>query len=93
DGRSIVGVHVFRRAMANVAAVPAHAIERVKTLPPDVQEDAARTLIEFADRRAAAIIQLTDAQFAEVQTAKQQVRDGHVTDPKDIEKIWQRLGV
>ena len=69
------------------------AIERVKTLSPELQSNAARVLIDFADHCDTPSIQLTDAQLAEVQIARQEVRHGMRADPKAIEEIWSRLGV
>ena len=68
------------------------AIERVKTLSPELQSNAARVLIDFADHCDTPSIQLTDAQLAEVQIARQEVRNGLRADPKAIEEIWSSLG-
>ena len=51
------------------------AIERVKTLSPELQSNAARVLIDFADHCDTPSIQLTDAQLAEVQIARQELRN------------------
>lgn len=67
------------------------AIATVRTLPEDDQDMAAKFLLAFAnpdsDRH-----QLSDAQVAEVELAKREVRDGQIATDAEMTEVWQRFG-
>jgi hypothetical protein len=66
------------------------AIASVRHLPDDEQDIAAKFLLGFANRDSAAF-QLTDEQVAEVELAKQDVRQGRLATDADMDAAWRRF--
>ncbi len=68
------------------------AIARVRELSESDQEVAAQFLLSFAnpdsDRH-----QLTDEQLAEVELAKQEVREGKIATDAEMAEVWRRFGL
>ncbi len=67
------------------------AIATVKELPESQQDVAARFLMAFANPEARHY-QLTDAQVAEVELAKQDVREGKIATDAEMADVWRRFG-
>ncbi len=68
------------------------AIEIVRDLPDADQEVAAKFLLSFANSDAASY-RLTDAQVAEVELAKREVRDGKIASEQEMNSLWRRFGL
>jgi hypothetical protein len=67
------------------------AIASVRRLPERDQDLAAEFLLGFANPEAGRY-QLSDDQVAEVELAKQEVREGKVATEADMDAVWQRFG-
>jgi hypothetical protein len=67
------------------------AIESVRTLPENEQDLAAKFLLAFSNPDSARY-QLTDAQVAEVELARREVRDGKIATDDEMADVWQRFG-
>ncbi len=67
------------------------AIATVQALPESDQDIAARFLLAFANPDAHRY-QLSDAQAAEVELAKREVRDGKIASDADMSGVWQKFG-
>jgi len=68
------------------------AIATVSELPEGDQELAAKFLLAFAkpdERRFC----LTDAQVAEVEQAKREVREGKIATDAEMAEVWHRFGL
>jgi phage terminase Nu1 subunit (DNA packaging protein) len=68
------------------------AIATVRELPEADQEVVARFLLSFANPDAERY-QLTDAQVAEVELAKREVREGKVATEQEMSNLWRRFGL
>jgi hypothetical protein len=66
------------------------AIESLRQLPEAEQDVAAKFLLSFANPDAHHY-QLSDEQLAEVELAKQEVRDGLVASEAEMEDVWRRF--
>ena len=67
------------------------AIARVRKLPERDQNVAAEFLLSFANQDAKHY-QLSDAQVAEVELAKQEVRAGKIATDAEMAEVWRRFG-
>lgn len=67
------------------------AIASLRLLPEREQDVAAKFLLGFANPDAGRY-QLTDEQVAEVELAKQEVRDGKIATDAEMEDVWRRFG-
>lgn len=68
------------------------AIATVRELPDSDQEIAAKFLLHFANPDAQRY-RLTDAQVAEVELAKREVREGKVASEHEMSDLWRRFGL
>ena len=68
------------------------AIATVRELPDADQEIAAKFLLDFANPDAARY-RLTDAQVAEVELARREVREGKVATDQQMGDVWRRFGL
>jgi hypothetical protein len=68
------------------------AIATVRELPDSDQEIAAKFLLNFANPDAKRF-QLTDAQVAEVEAAKVEVREGKIATESEMSDVWRRFGL
>ena len=66
------------------------AIETVRQLPDDEQDRAARFLLGFANPDSPRY-QISDAQAAEVETARLEVREGQIATDAEMAEVWQRF--
>jgi hypothetical protein len=66
------------------------AIASIRKLPDGEQDIAARFLLEFANVDAVHV-QLTDEQVAEVEIAKEEVRQGRLATEADMDAVWRRF--
>jgi len=64
----------------------------VSGLPDADQELAAKFLLDFANPDAHRY-QLTDAQIAEVELAKREVREGKIATEQEMNDLWRRFGL
>jgi hypothetical protein len=67
------------------------AIAIVRDLPEGEQDLAARFLLSFANPDADRY-QLNAAQVAEVEAARQEVREGKIASEAEMDEVWQRFG-
>lgn len=67
------------------------AIATIRQLPEPDQDVAAKFLLGFANPDAH-LYQLSDEQLAEVELAKQEVREGKVATEAEMEDVWRRFG-
>jgi hypothetical protein len=68
------------------------AIATVRELPDADQEVAAKFLLHFANPDAERY-RLTDAQLAEVEVAKREVREGKIVTEQEMSDLWRRFGL
>jgi hypothetical protein len=68
------------------------AIATIKELPEPQQDVAARFLLAFANPDNPRF-QLTDAQAAEVELARQEVRQGKIATEAEMAEVWRRFGL
>jgi hypothetical protein len=68
------------------------AIATVRELPEGDQEIAAKFLLAFAkpDQHR---YRLTEAQVAEVELAKREVREGMIATEAEMAAVWERFGL
>jgi hypothetical protein len=66
------------------------AIAGLERLPPSEQELAAEFLLAFANLEARQY-QLSDAQVAEVELAKREVREGKIASDAEMDDVWRRF--
>jgi hypothetical protein len=66
------------------------AIADLERLPAREQELAAEFLLGFANPRAERH-QLSDAQVAEVEVAKREVREGKIATDAEMDDVWRRF--
>jgi hypothetical protein len=66
------------------------AIATVKELPEPQQDIAAKFLLAFANPKAKRY-QLSNAQLAEVELAKREVREGKIATEAEMTEVWQRF--
>ena len=69
-----------------------NAIATVRELPDADQEVAARFLLHFANPDAGHY-RLSEAQLAEVEIAKREVRDGKIATEQEMSDLWRRFGL
>ncbi len=67
------------------------AIADLERLPARDQERAAEFLLAFANPDAYQL-QLSDAQVAEVEKAKREVREGKIATDAEMDDVWRRFG-
>jgi hypothetical protein len=68
------------------------AITTVSDLPDSDQEIAAKFLLQFANPDAGRY-RLTEAQVAEVELAKREVREGKIATEQEMSEVWRRFGL
>lgn len=68
------------------------AIATIRDLPEGDQDVAAKFLLAFA-KPDAHRHQLTDAQLAEVELAKREVRAGRIATNAEMAETWRRFGL
>jgi hypothetical protein len=66
------------------------AIASLKALPEPQQDAAARFLLDLANPEAGRF-QLDDSQLAEVELAKQEVREGKLATDAEMAEVWKRF--
>ncbi len=62
----------------------------MRRLPEDEQDRAARFLLGFANPDSP-LYQISEAQAAEVETARREVREGEIATDADMAEVWQRF--
>ena len=67
------------------------AIARLRDLPESDQDMAARFLLGFADPQAR-LVQIGDAEAAEVESARREVRENKVATDAEMAEVWRRFG-
>ena len=66
------------------------AIAGLERLPPREQELAAEFLLAFANPESHHY-ELSDAQVAEVELAKREVREGEIASDAEMDDVWRRF--
>ena len=66
------------------------AIATLRKLPESDQDTAAKFLLGFANPDAGHY-RLNDAQAAEVELAKREVRDGKIATDAQMDEVWRRF--
>ena len=69
------------------------AIAKLRALPPERQEELAEYVAEIAEEGTAFQYALTDAQLAEVESAKKEVAEGKVASKEKMDALWRRAGL
>jgi len=64
-------------------------LERVKTWPPERQDDAAR-MLEAMEKSGAEVYRLSDAEHRLVDEGLEEANRGQFVSDKDMEKFWNR---
>ncbi len=66
------------------------AIEKLRNLPDNDQDIAAKFLLEFAnpDQRN---VRLNEAQIAEIKLAQEEVREGKFATDAEMTEVWQHF--
>lgn len=67
------------------------AIDKLRAMPERDQDIAARLLLEFVDP-AARRLRIGDAEAAEVERTRREVREGKVATDAEMTEVWRRLG-
>ena len=68
------------------------AVATVRELPDSDQEIVAKFLLDFANPDAQRY-RITDAQVAEVELAKREVREGKIATEDEMKDVWRRFGL
>ena len=68
------------------------AIQDLRKLPRKHQDVAAKFLLSFANLEEDSY-RLSDAQVAEVEMAKKEVRKGKIATEAQMKKVWKRFGL
>lgn len=66
------------------------AVARLRELPEERQEELAEIMLDLADEPHAL---LTDEQVAEVELARQEVREGKVASDERMAALWRKFGL
>ena len=68
------------------------AVEKVQSLPPDVQDEAARVLLLYVGSDEP-VVELTDEEEASLQTSLDQAARGEFATDEEIRAIWAKHGL
>ena len=68
------------------------AVAKLRALPERDQDLAAKFLLDFANPEAHHL-RLTDEQVAEVERARQEVREGAIATDREMKEVWRRFGL
>lgn len=68
------------------------AVEAARALPPEMQDELARMLLQFAGR-AQPVIQLTAEEEASFEASLAQAGRGEFTADEDVRAIWAKHGL
>ena len=68
-----------------------HAIEKVRRLPAERQNDAAQLLIGMAEDQSQYL--LTEAERADVRTALSEIERGEFATEKQMADLWKKCGL
>lgn len=68
-----------------------HAIEKVKRLPADAQDDAAQILIDMTESQSP--YHLTDAERKDVRAALLEIERGEFATGKEMTDLWEKCGL
>jgi hypothetical protein len=66
-----------------------HAVETVRHLPPEVQDDLARTLLQLAGEEQP-VIRLTEEERADLAEADAEIRRGDFATGEEVEALWTK---
>jgi hypothetical protein len=69
------------------------AIEKLRALPLERQEELAEYLIDLAEEEVKPPYRLTEEQLAEVRLAQKEVAEGKVASQEELDAFWRRAGV
>ena len=66
-----------------------HAVETVRTLPPEAQDAVARFLLQFAGKNEP-VIQLTPEEEADLAAADEEIARGEFATDEEVRAIWAK---
>jgi hypothetical protein len=69
-----------------------HAVETVRALPPETQDELAHLLLQLAGEDQP-IIQLTAAEEASLEESIQQMERGEFATDEEVRAIWVKYGL
>ena len=69
-----------------------HAVERLRALPPKVQDELARVILELAGEELPAV-DLTPEDEASFQKSFEQAQRGHFATDEQVRAIWAKYGL
>jgi hypothetical protein len=69
-----------------------HALETVRTLPPETQDAVARFLLQFV-RDDEPVIQLTPEEDADLAAADEEIARGEFATNEEVSAIWAKHGL
>ena len=69
-----------------------HAVETLRNLPPDMQDDVARIMLQIAGE-AQPVIQLSPEEEASFEESLAQAERGDFATDEDISAIWAKHGL
>jgi len=75
--------------MVLMTSLLGHAVQTVRGLPPDVQDDLARTLLRLAERYQH-VVRLTSEERADLAEADAEIERGELTMDEDVEALWTK---
>jgi hypothetical protein len=69
-----------------------HAVETVRTLPPETQDAVARFLLQFVHDDEP-VIQLTPEEEADLAAADEEIARGEFATDEEVSAIWAKHGL
>ena len=69
-----------------------HAIERVRALPPETQDDFARVLLSLADHEAEPIV-LTQQEREAIAVSNAAAEHGYFASDEEVRAVWAKHGL
>lgn len=70
-----------------------HAVERVRALPPDQQDEFARVLLRLAGEDDQAVYELTAQEEASLENSRAQAARGEFATDEEIRAVWAKYGL
>jgi hypothetical protein len=69
------------------------ALEAVRELPPDAQDDIARIVLQLAGSDAAATVPLTSEERAAIAASKSAAARGEFATDEQVRSVWAKRGL
>jgi hypothetical protein len=75
-----------------VTKLPEHAIDAARTLPPAMQDDVARLLLQFLGEEQP-VIQLTPEEVASLEESRDQASRREFATDEQVRAVWAKHGL